>query len=102
MTSESQERMLAIVTPDDLDEVRAICARWEVRATVVGRVTDRGRLRVLDGSDVLADVPAAALHDAAPNYDRALRPRARLEETDPDRLAGGDNGADVLAMLADT
>src|SRR5256714_6651125 len=37
MTSEGQERMLAIVVPDDLDEVAAICTRWEIRATVVGR-----------------------------------------------------------------
>src|SRR5881397_2316534 len=42
MTSESQERMLAIVRPDDLDEVLALCTRWEVRATVVGRVTEGG------------------------------------------------------------
>ncbi len=39
MTSESQERMLAIVTPQNLDDVLAVCARWEVRADVVGRVT---------------------------------------------------------------
>ena len=44
MTSESQERMLAIVTPEGLDEVLDLCARWEVRATVIGRVT-RGRVR---------------------------------------------------------
>src|SRR6476659_6773415 len=49
LTSESQERMLAIVTPDDLDAVLAICERWEVRATVVGRVTDTARFRVFDG-----------------------------------------------------
>ncbi len=42
MTSESQERMLAIVEPADLDEVLAICARWEVRAAVVGTVTAGG------------------------------------------------------------
>ena len=46
MTSESQERMLAIVTPDDLDEVLALCARWEVRATIIVRVTDTARFRV--------------------------------------------------------
>ena len=39
MTSESQERMLAIVTPDRLDQVLEVCARWEVRATAIGRVT---------------------------------------------------------------
>src|SRR5690349_4138209 len=49
MTSESQERMLAIVEPVDLDEVLAICERWEVRAAVVGRVTEGGALRILDG-----------------------------------------------------
>ena len=49
MTSESQERMLAIVAPDDLDAVLGLCRRWEVRATVVGTVTDTGRLRILDG-----------------------------------------------------
>ena len=37
MTSESQERMLAIVTPADLERVQAVCRRWEVRAEVVGR-----------------------------------------------------------------
>ncbi len=74
MTSESQERMLAIVEPSGLDEVMAICERWEVRATVIGRVTEGGQLRILDGFDgaVLADVPAASLHDAAPLYDRAI------------------------------
>src|SRR5436190_2245329 len=51
MTSESQERMLAIVTPQNLDEVVAICTRWEVTASVIGTVTGTGRLRVLDRLD---------------------------------------------------
>ncbi len=49
MTSESQERMLAIVTPANLDELLALCDRWEVTASVIGRVTDSGRFRVFDG-----------------------------------------------------
>ena len=49
MTSESQERMLAIVTPANLDEVLALCERWEIRATVIGRVTDSARFRVYEG-----------------------------------------------------
>ena len=40
MTSESQERMLAIITPENLDAVAALCAKWEVRASVVGRVVE--------------------------------------------------------------
>jgi phosphoribosylformylglycinamidine (FGAM) synthase-like enzyme len=86
MTSESQERMLAIVTPADLERVVEVCRRWEVRATVVGRVTAGGRLRVLDGWDgpVLADVPASTLHDDAPLYDRPMAP--------PAGIAGGGSG----------
>src|SRR5215216_6183178 len=76
LTSESQERMLAIVRPEDLDEVLAVCRRWEVRATPVARVTDGDRLRVLDGPDgeVLADVPARSLAEDAPRYDRPRTP----------------------------
>ena len=96
LTSESQERMLAIVEPDGLDEVLAICERWDVRAIVIGRVTagpdggrtaSGGRLRILDGWDgeVLADVPGrlaargrAALRPPAPGSRRAgTRPPAR-------------------------
>ena len=84
MTSESQERMLAIVTPESWPAVAAICAKWEVRATVIGTVTapdpdGGGRLRIRDGLDgpVLADVPAASLSDDAPLYDRPRRAPTR-------------------------
>ena len=83
MTSESQERMLAIVTPESWPAVADICAKWEVRATVIGTVTAPdpargGRLRIRDGGEgpVLADVPAASLSEDAPLYDRPRRPTA--------------------------
>jgi phosphoribosylformylglycinamidine synthase len=104
MTSESQERMLAIVTPDSWEAVARICARWEVRAAVVGKVTapdpaEGGRLRIRDGFDgpILADVPAASLSDDAPLYDRPRRapvavPAAPVAPPD-------DCAADLLALL---
>ena len=104
MTSESQERMLAIVEPAGLDRVLEICRRWEVRATVIGIVTDTGRLRIRDGFDgaVLADVPASSLHDAAPLYDRPRQaPAARPDDANV-LAAPADCGADVVGMLADT
>jgi phosphoribosylformylglycinamidine synthase len=112
MTSESQERMLAIVRPEDLARVEEVCRRWEVRSAVVGRVTEPpagqpGRLRILDGFDgeVLGDVPAAALSEDAPLYRRPLaRPGdhdARGAD-DPGVLAvPADCGPDVLALLSD-
>ncbi|MBV9039926.1 MAG: phosphoribosylformylglycinamidine synthase subunit PurL [Acidimicrobiia bacterium] len=105
MTSESQERMLAIVTPDDLDAVTDLCKRWEVRATVVGHVNTSGRLRILEGGKVVADVPAASLHEDAPLYHRpCIAPAAAAEHAtdDPSRLPPpADCGADLLALTAD-
>jgi phosphoribosylformylglycinamidine synthase subunit PurL len=107
MTSESQERMLAIVAPTDTDAVDEVCRRWEVRAGVVGVVTPAGRLRVRDGPDgpVLADVPAASLSEDAPVYSRPLAAPPDLERRradDPIALgAPADCGPDLLAMLAD-
>jgi phosphoribosylformylglycinamidine synthase len=121
MTSESQERMLAIVEPKDLDEVLAICAKWEVRATVIGHVTEGpggqspagdgapgGRLRLMHGFDgeVVADVPAASLHEDAPLYDRPRQAPAGFDEATR-TLAGGplpttdDPGGDLLGLLED-
>ncbi|WP_428122676.1 phosphoribosylformylglycinamidine synthase subunit PurL [Candidatus Poriferisodalis sp.] len=109
MTSESQERMLAIVSPACVAEVMSICARWEVAATVIGRVTDDGLLRIRDSADgaVLAEVPAATLHDEAPSYDRPQQRPADFDarrELDPAALDVRDDAAcatDLLAMLAD-
>ncbi len=110
MTSESQERMLAIVAPGDLDAVTEVCGRWEVRATVVGKVTATGRLRILKGWDgeVLADVPAASLHEDAPDYDRPMRRPAWLDvraADDPARLAPPASSAelvdDLVSLMAD-
>ena len=107
MTSESQERMLAIVTPESWPAVASRCApSWEVRASVIGTVTapdpaGGGRLRIRDGLDgpVLADVPAASLSDDAPLYDRP-----RSAPATPDRAADpadvpADPEADLLALL---
>jgi phosphoribosylformylglycinamidine synthase subunit PurL len=114
MISESQERMLAIVTPENLDEVLALCEKWEIRAAVIGRVTTTGRFRVYDGlfdggsDELLADVPAESLGDG-PVYDRPVaRPAGQdallaadpLPELDRRFPAGTDLGPELVAMLA--
>ncbi len=108
MTSESQERMLAIVEPASLDRVVEICDRWDVRSSVVGRVTRGGTLRILDGPEgpCLGEVPAASLHEDAPRYERPMHPpddlaarRADLADALP---APDDPGAALVAQLCDT
>jgi phosphoribosylformylglycinamidine synthase II len=107
MLSESQERMLAIVTPADLDRVLEVCERWDVDASVIGRVTGTGRLRIRDGADgaVLADIPAASLEEDKPRYERPLHPPADLAARRADDANAlptpVDLAADLFALLAD-
>ena len=77
MISESQERMVAVVDPERLDEVRAACARWELPCTVIGEVTAHGELRALLDGDVVGSIPARAPHRRVP----ALRARAHARRT---------------------
>jgi phosphoribosylformylglycinamidine synthase subunit PurL len=73
IVSESQERMLCVCEPARLDEVLAVCERWEVHGTAIGEVTGGGRLRVLRGDEVVGDVPVSALVDDCPLYELAPR-----------------------------
>ncbi len=102
MVSESQERMLCVVEPEKLDAVLEVCRKWEVRATDIGEVTDSRRLRVLEGDEVLGDLPVDVLVDDCPTY--ALEPERPDEPVYPAparRLpAGASAEQTLLALLA--
>ena len=108
MTSESQERMLAIVEPDHVDRVLEICEKWEIRSSVVGRVTEGGALRIVEGLDgtCVGDLPAASLHEGAPLYERPLAEPADLVEARADvaddLVAPADMAADLGELLMDS
>ncbi|HZT90477.1 MAG TPA: phosphoribosylformylglycinamidine synthase subunit PurL [Gaiellaceae bacterium] len=78
MISESQERMVAVVARDRVDDVRAVCARWELPCTVVGEVAEHGELRAWWDDELVGSIPAALLTDECPRYalDPAPRPVA--------------------------
>ncbi|HET7054032.1 MAG TPA: AIR synthase-related protein, partial [Solirubrobacterales bacterium] len=95
MVSESQERMLAVVEPGKVDEVLAICRKWETGGTAIGEVTAGDRIRILDGDVVVGDMPVTLLVDDCPLYD--------LEPAEPDRWAygnaAGGGAGDASAVL---
>ncbi|MBA2567588.1 MAG: phosphoribosylformylglycinamidine synthase subunit PurL [Thermoleophilaceae bacterium] len=99
MISESQERMLCVVEPERLDDMLAVCARWEVRASAIGSVTGSGRLRVFGGGELAGDMPVTALVDECPLYD--LEPAAPADRTGPPRNLPDhrDPGETLLALL---
>jgi len=105
MVSESQERMLAIVRPDDLAAVQEVCGRWDLDCTVIGEVTDSQRLRVYWHGERVADIPARRLADEAPVVRTpALRPAWQAEAPvavdEASYPPPADLGAALLQLLA--
>jgi phosphoribosylformylglycinamidine synthase len=82
MLSESQERMLVVLTQGKEDVARRILAKWCLEATVVGKVTADGMLRVLQGGKAAAEIPVTALVDEAPVYSRPSARPGYLDEAD--------------------
>jgi phosphoribosylformylglycinamidine synthase subunit PurL len=100
MVSESQERMLCVVEPSKLDAVLAVCRKWEVRATDVGEVTHSRRFRVLDGGELVGDLPVEVLVDDCPTY--ALEPERPAEPVyplPPRRLPDSASAEETLLAL---
>jgi phosphoribosylformylglycinamidine synthase len=98
MVSESQERMLCVVSPERVGAVLGVCERWEVLATPIGSVTDDDRLRVLTAGATVADLPVAILVDDCPLYD--LEPAAPAEPlyAPPTPVLSGAEAADELLL----
>jgi phosphoribosylformylglycinamidine synthase II len=104
MLSESQERMLLVAKAGREPEVLAIFHKWDLDAAVIGRVTDDGRVRILDAGQEVANLPVKPLTDAAPQYERPTRAPewlAALQAFDPLGLPGPkDLGEALLHLLA--
>jgi phosphoribosylformylglycinamidine synthase len=101
MLSESQERMLVIVTEAGLDQVRAIFDHWGLHSDVIGTVTDDGIVRVRDGDEVVVEVPARLLTDECPTYIREGRESEQIVQLRAfDPLALPDLGLGQDAWLS--
>ena len=96
MISESQERMVAVVEPERLDDVRAACERWELPCTVIGEVTDHGELRALVDDEIVGCIPAAAAHGRLP----ALRARGAGTGNRARRGRTGERRAEGVGVRA--
>ena len=70
MLSESQERMLLVAEKGREEEIYAVFRKWGLESAQIGVVKDDGMLRVWHKGEVVAEIPNAALADAAPLYDR--------------------------------
>ena len=90
LSSESQERMCAVVAPGHVEEFLAVCAKWEIDADVIGEVTETGRLVISHHGKVVVDVPPRTVAHSGPVYHRPV-----VRPTTQDALV--DNTSAVLA-----
>src|SRR5689334_5074775 len=72
LMSESQERMMAVVAPEDEAAFMAICAKWDVEAATIGTVTGDGRLVIDWNGETIVDVDPRTVAHEGPVYERPL------------------------------
>ena len=95
LASESQERMCAVVAPENVERFKEICAKWDVNCAEIGEVTGEGdRLVIEHNGEVVLDAPPSTIADEAPVYDR---PWARPEWMDEVQVAGDVDKQEDLA-----
>lgn len=88
LMSESQERMMAIVRPEKLDDFLAITAKWEVETSVLGEVTDTGRLIIHWQGETIVDVDPKTVAIDSPVYERPYHRPAWLDGVQADTVSG--------------
>lgn len=88
LMSESQERMMAVVAPDQLEEFLAITDRWDVEATVLGEVTDGTHLVISWHGETIVDVPPRSVAHDGPVYERPMKRPAYLDALQADSARG--------------
>ncbi len=81
LLSESQERMLAVVHRGREHEALAIFDKWDLDAAVIGRVTDTGKIVVVEQGQTVAEIPVAPLAEGL----RYERPFAKPDGFDAER-----------------
>ncbi|HYM51611.1 MAG TPA: phosphoribosylformylglycinamidine synthase subunit PurL [Candidatus Limnocylindrales bacterium] len=97
MLSESQERMLVVVSARGEARAREIFDRFQLHADRIGRITAESRIRVRDRGTVEADLPLAVLIDEVPL--RTPRAVALAPQTESERLPLDDPATALLAMI---
>lgn len=98
LSSESQERMCAIVRPEDVARFREICAHWDVTCAEIGEVTDGEHLLIRHRGELVVDAPAHTIAHEGPVYER---PWARPEwQDDVQQFQGVEKPTDPEAVKA--
>ncbi|WP_439272450.1 phosphoribosylformylglycinamidine synthase subunit PurL [Pseudochrobactrum sp. HB0163] len=99
MLSESQERMLMVLRPEQEDEAKAIFRKWGLDFAIVGKTTDDLRFRVFHQGEQVADLPIKELGDEAPEYDRPWTPAVAPKPLAADDIPQADIADSLISLL---
>ncbi|WP_234420225.1 AIR synthase-related protein, partial [Vibrio parahaemolyticus] len=102
MLSESQERMLVVVEPKNVDALTKVFQKWDLHAVVIGVVTDTGSVVIHHHGDVVANIPAKSLAlggDMTPVYYRESKRPTYLDQTLKFDAASLPDVTDVASTL---
>lgn len=106
LSSESQERMCAVVAPENVEKFLEVCRKWEVLATVIGEVTEGDRLKITWHGHTVVDVPPRTVAHQSPVYERPVQRPDTQDALNADTTAklprpatGEELKATLLALL---
>ena len=74
LLSESQERMLLICEPQNIQKLCAIFKKWSLDAVVIGEISDEKTIHLFWKGEELCNIDPFHLVDGAPVYERPYRP----------------------------
>ena len=101
LMSESQERMMAVVTPENQERFEQVMAKWGVEYSWLGEVTDTGRLIIEWDGETIVDVdPRTVAHDG-PVYERPCRRPSWQDDLQADSFRASEVGKDLPATASE-
>ncbi|WP_394553342.1 phosphoribosylformylglycinamidine synthase subunit PurL [Agromyces sp. MMS24-JH15] len=93
LMSESQERMMAIVKPEKLDGFLEVVKKWDVETSVLGEVTDTGRLSIMWHGQEIVNVDPRTVAVDGPVYERPVAYPTWIDALQEDTAAKLDRPA---------
>jgi len=102
LLSESQERMLVVVSKGMEQNALALFDKWDLDAAVVGEVTDTPMVRIFDNGNPVVNLPVELVVDGALDLKRPTKKPEYLKEVDHVNLgliSEPERGEEILKKL---
>ncbi|XDP47248.1 phosphoribosylformylglycinamidine synthase subunit PurL [Sinomonas sp. P10A9] len=95
LMSESQERMMAVVTPENVEAFEKVMDKWAVEYSWLGEVTEDGRLVITWDGETIVDVDPRTVAHEGPVYHRPFNRPEWLDGIQADTFRASEAGKDL-------